>query len=228
MNCDAEISNDIKDPLPKNTHFALFCGRPGSGKTSLAVDMLTDPDKYNRKFTAVHVVAPENSIHSLAKDVFKGHKRMYDTLDADVLEHIMMESEEMASDGKFSLLMIDDFASELKRKDIMALINRIVIRRRHMRLSVWIMTQSLRMVPAPVRKVISHIYMWKPPNNLETQVLYQEMFFVDKKTGADLIRFVFKEDPIHTFMMIDCQQNKAYKNFDEVAWGDEEEEIMLI
>eukprot|EP00873_Tetraselmis_striata_P046097 jgi/Tetstr1/466361/TSEL_010891.t1 len=69
----------------------------GSGKTSLAVNLLTSKQAYKRAFHHVHMVMPPRSVESLKRNVFKSHDKMYPELDYGTLDTIkgrVMESAE--------------------------------------------------------------------------------------------------------------------------------------
>ena len=53
--CDA-LDNTIPQPLPQSLNwFMLLCGRPGSGKTTLILNLIAKRGKlYNKKFDRVY------------------------------------------------------------------------------------------------------------------------------------------------------------------------------
>eukprot|EP00873_Tetraselmis_striata_P041137 jgi/Tetstr1/461401/TSEL_006513.t1 len=93
-------------------------GSAGSGKTSLAVNLLTSKQAYKRAFHHVHVVMPPRSVESLKRNVFKSHDKMYPELDYGTLDTIKGRVMESAEKKEYSLLFMDDVTVALKDKDI--------------------------------------------------------------------------------------------------------------
>jgi DNA replication protein DnaC len=86
--CDHELHKRVTAPLPNGHHFACITGPAGSGKTSMAVSMLTSKQCYKKVFHEVHCIMPAHSRASLKDDIFKGHPRCYDELDYGTLAQI--------------------------------------------------------------------------------------------------------------------------------------------
>ena len=59
FNCD-EIDPSVPKPLPQNlNHFFLICGKPGSSKTTLLMNMIAKRGKmYNKKYDQVYLFSP--------------------------------------------------------------------------------------------------------------------------------------------------------------------------
>ena len=220
MSCDTPLSTKIPHPLPRECHRMIICGAPGSGKTSLATSMLLKGGAYHKVFDRIWVIQPPNSRASYASDPWKGHDRVFDALTADVLEQILAEAKQLASDDKQSLIFIDDQAYELKNKPIERLLRELFFNARHLHLSSWIVTQTLRSVGDKLRKSASHLLTFEPANRVEAKIIAEEYLFTDSKTAAQLFDQVFTEK--HTHMLIDTARRKVYGNWDEIelprAW----------
>ena len=69
FNCD-DIDESIPKPLPQMLNFfMLICGRPGSGKTTLILNLISKRGKmYNKKFDKVFVFSP--SLTTMKEDPF--------------------------------------------------------------------------------------------------------------------------------------------------------------
>ena len=65
----------------------------------------------------------------------------------DVFENICNQVMGYAENEEDTLLLIDDYASELKNGDVLKLLNTIVNNRRHLRLSVWMSVQTYKSIP---------------------------------------------------------------------------------
>ena len=90
---DGILSPEIDRPLPNRHHVWVFSGKPGSGKTSLALSLLTARGKkrqYRGVFDHIFVIMPAPSINSLERNPFKDHpeEKLFRHLDQETLEYI--------------------------------------------------------------------------------------------------------------------------------------------
>ena len=220
MLCDKPISEDIKEPLPSSHHFAAYIGIPGRGKTSLAMSILTHPDGYHKKFNNIFVVMPKNSRESIAGEPFKKHppEKLFEELDASVLEFVHEYAKLESAHGHTSLLIPDDCAAQLKDTQTQKLLKTLIFNRRHLKLSIWICTQGYNQLPLPIRKTITHAYVFKPANKKELENIFTELIFLPKEQVEALSEHMWGEsngfdDGAHNFMMLDTNHSKIYKNF---------------
>ena len=68
FNCDYKLTKRDISPLINHHHFYTFIGIPKSGKTSLAVGLLSTKGKnkvYYKTFHNIILVCPTNSLNSL-------------------------------------------------------------------------------------------------------------------------------------------------------------------
>ena len=212
--CDKSISRTIEAPLPASHHFMAICGPAGSGKTSLMLGMLTSKQMYRRAFHHVHLVMPEHSRGSIKNSPFEGHDKSYNDLDWSTLNKIREAVEAASKKKQYSLIIMDDVGAALKDKEIQRLLKQLIWNRRHLRTSIWIMAQSFNSMPMPIRKSISHLAMYKPNNNKEAKLLFDELVYVEKEDATKLMDFVFEKR--HDFLFVDIAGGTFYKNFDRI------------
>lgn len=216
--CDKCIHKQIKPPLPgrQGAFFLVYCGIPGSGKTSLMISLLTSKDAYKKAFDNVFVIMPSNSAGSLKKNIFEKHDKFYDDLDYSTLSGILEKSKEAAADKKNSLLIMDDVAASLKDTEIQGLLKQIVFNRRHYRLTVWLCVQSYTSIPLPIRKTITHFIGFRPRNKKEYASLFEELIQLPKELSEALQRYIYADGP-HSFMYLDVDRSTFHKGFDEIS-----------
>ena len=113
--CDKDCVGDhLKEPLLEllNVYgFLCVIGWPGSGKTSLAISMITQrkPKIYRKTHHHVLVVMPQNSINSLKNNPFKvlPDQNIYNELDNDSIDTIYrkIDGYSKKDEKQFYLLM---------------------------------------------------------------------------------------------------------------------------
>ena len=68
FNVDGSLGDHIMEPFPNQSFFMIICGKAGSGKTSLLINMLESKAHnriYNRVFDKIVLVLPTNSRKSI-------------------------------------------------------------------------------------------------------------------------------------------------------------------
>ena len=103
---DKDLS--IPEPLPQTQNwFMMICGKPGSGKSSLILNLCCKRGKiYNKKYDRIYLFSP--SLSTMKGNPFEDlpEDQKYDELDLDVIENIL---EEIADSGDKILFILDDY-----------------------------------------------------------------------------------------------------------------------
>lgn len=221
LSCDNPISKQIKEPLPNTAHFMAFIGAAGSGKTSAAISWLTNKDMYHKVFNNIFVVMPPNSRASLAGNIFKNHppEKLFDDLTFSVLDFVKSYCETESPLDHHSLLFIDDCAAALKDANIQKILKSLIFNRRHLKLSIQIMTQSYNQMNLSIRKNLSHAVIFKPRNRKELEIIFSELMFLSKDEQLKLANHVWKEP--HSFLYMNTGSNKLYKNFNLLQFDED-------
>jgi hypothetical protein len=207
-------------------------GRPGSGKTSLSISLITQKNKRVYKKTHHHILIlmPQNSINSLKKNPFKqlNEDSFYNELNDSTISDIYDRVNGYSQDNEKTLLFIDDMTSDLKKsKSIIDTLKKLIYNRRHLKLNVIITAQSYVNIPLDVRKCITNCLMYKPPKK-EMELLFQELIENKKDLFLDIMKIVYTDK--HNFLFINVPTQKMYRNWDELiikedGESSEEEEI---
>ena len=211
--------------------FLCVIGRPGSGKTSLTISLITqkNPKIYRKTHHHVIILMPENSISSLKNNPFKvlADENIYHELNDTSIDSIYNKIDGYSKDDEKTLLFIDDMTSDLKKsKFIIDTFKKLVYNRRHLKLNIIITAQSFVNLPLDIRKNIQNLIMFKPPKK-ELEVVFNELFESKKNMFMDIMRLVF--DDKHNFLFLNVPSQRMFKNFDELIINedsdDEDEEI---
>ena len=216
----------------RNGFITLFCGAPGSGKSSLLLSMLNDKAAYKKAFKNIFYFVPEASFmsvkdhplsHNKSTTVF--HELNAEALDAtyEYLVALRRFNEEMDLPDEHSLLIIDDFANVLKDVDIEKALKRILVKSRHLLCATCITLQGYIMAPRSIRKLATNIILFKPQNIAEWKALVDEhLGTLDKKDAEKLYKYVFDEPYRH--LDIDTKKSTREmfsKNFNQLTIDNE-------
>lgn len=215
---------DINRNIPSANGFVwCLCGSGGSGKSSLLLSMFKSKEYYRSKFDNIFLFTPLTSFLSVEKHPFDKHDKVFHELDCDTLEDIqdeLLSIKEDCVDNEYdmenSLIIIDDFAGDLKDKHLIKCLNRMILKTRHINCS-WIFTlQSYYMFPKILRKQMNYITIFKPKNNTEWLSIASEVFGIDKDKQHSLYEYCFNEPYQH--LDLDLRTSRMYKNFNELLF----------
>jgi ABC-type multidrug transport system ATPase subunit len=122
-------------------------GKPGSGKTSLLISMLTGkgPKKVFRKvFDHILLVMPTSSRGSIKKNPFAKHDadKMYEELNFETITAIYERLHASTEEKEKTLLILDDVGAALKNPEIGKLLRQIIYNRRHVKVHIVVLLQS--------------------------------------------------------------------------------------
>ena len=209
----------VPDPLPRQACFAAFVGPPRSGKSSLTTSLLTQtsPKLYSGVYDHVYLFVPEASFASMSNSPFKGHDKVIHEFTQESLAKLVSTLEQTRKKGENTLVIIDDFMTELKNVSLRKDFERLVANRRHLRCSCWCISQVYRGIPASTRKMISHLFLFRPSNLRELETIREELVPRDRTEFQRIFNYIFKPgaDP-HTFMMIDTATGELYNKFAKI------------
>jgi len=214
---DYEVK-DVEKPFPSVASYMVFCGKSRSGKSSLITSILTNRRIYRNAFHNVIICIPKHSFSSMSeKDnpfLALDQEKVYHDFNYDVLENIYNQIIAYASEEEDTLLLIDDYASELKNRDLLKLLNSLVNNRRHLRLSIWMSVQTYKSIPLSNRKTINVLVLFKCSNKAEIKAIWEEMTFLSKDVFFDLLMYVFKKP--YDYIVIDRDKNEYYRKFNKI------------
>ena len=209
----------VEKPFPSVASYLVFVGKSRSGKSSLITSLLKNRRLYRNAFHNVIIVIPKHSFHSMSERdnpfLALDKEKIYHDLNINVLETIYFQIMGYAENEEDTLLLIDDYASELKNGDILKLLNTFVNNRRHLRLSVWMSVQTYKSIPLSNRKTINMLVMFKCMNKAEIKAIWEEMTFLQKDDFFNLLEFVFHK-PYH-YLVLDRDNNEYYRKFNKIS-----------
>ena len=143
---------------------------------------------------------------------------MYHDLNVNILESIYEEildykrqSIEEGRDIEHSCVIIDDYADGLKDNDIILMLKKMLIKSRHLNCFFIFTLQAYNMFPLVLRKLITNITLFKPKNNIETEIIRSELLNMNKDDFNELYNYIFDEPYNH--MDFDTTTMTIRKNY---------------
>lgn len=229
MVCDVLIDKKLTkypviDACFSRTNFTIVTGLMGQGKTTLAVQMINS--LYRNVFTDVYVVMPANSIASIPdKSNFTKEldpeEHLYHEYNEDTLNTIYDKLQDNAAEGNHSLLLLDDFGNDYKDKRCEKLLNRIIIRMRHLRCSVMVLAQNIYQLPKKMREVASNLVTYNLGKSQMEKIFHE---FMNMKQDKFTEVMGLYKDP-HDYLLLNIRKQKLYYKFEaEVILNEDKDE----
>ena len=123
----------------------IFCGQPNSGKSLCILNLL------------LHKKPPFQKIYLIHNDP---NTQEYSSIDTEILEEIP-EIDEIDTDIR-NLIIIEDINYRSLSKEQKALLDRMFgCFSTHSNISIWITSQDAISVPPSVRRMASHVFLWR-------------------------------------------------------------------
>jgi len=211
-----------------NTPFTTYLvGRPSSGKSHWIESIMkkqyrVGPGKATC-FDSIFVVAPESCQQSY-KDSFAEDcdpEKVFDSLTINNLMEIYEGVKETMGRGEgsnekyFSLLIIDDCATELRNRNIQKLLLTMLRNHRHIHLSVIVASQNYMAIEKNCRDNLKHLVQFNTTNKLEKDRIMKEWVGAyDKYQFEELWAYLFAEP--YQFLMCDRKTDQLHKTFNPI------------
>jgi GTPase SAR1 family protein len=202
--------------LLNNYGFLTVIGRPGSGKTSMAISMITQkkPKIYKKCFHHIFILMPAESIKSLKKNPFEKLENIYNELNDSTINEIYHKIKLNSENNEKSLLFCDDMTADLKKsKFVIDTMKKLIYNRRHLKLNIIITAQSYNNIPLDVRKNISSLILFKPPKK-ELEIIFEELVENKEDLFLEIMKMAYDEK--HNFLFINIPTQRMFKNWDEL------------
>jgi DNA replication protein DnaC len=222
MNCDGGLHDKLdKYDLTKflNNHSTnLLIGKSGSGKTSLLYSFFKSPKLFRKVYHTVYLFQPQASRHSMNDKIFETlpEDQKYDELTAENLYNVMDKIKNEDKDFNNAIL-IDDMGAYLKDNDNLKVLKELIFNRRHMRTSIWFLTQTYISVPKEIRKLFSNIFVFRV-SKTELTTIFDELVEQKKEYITELSKLVY--DKPHQYLFINTDSQRLFKGFDELIIED--------
>ncbi len=218
------VDNKLKDKLDNieifkltnKSHFGLFLGKAGSGKSSLVISFLSSKDAFKKCFHNVFLFCPANSRSSIKDDFWESNleeEQIHDDLNIDNLIDAYSKIEQDSLQGFKSLIILDDVQKNLKG-DCEKFLLHIINNRRHNRICIWICCQNYKTIPLQVRLTLTDLFIFKVGKQ-EIENIYEELTEIDKNKFNIITNNAYKN--IGDFLYLNCLSQRLFNDWDEIV-----------
>lgn len=226
IDCKFSCDNNLHEKLEKYeiTKFLnksscnLFIGKPAQGKTSLLYNFFKNKKLLNKVYDNIIIFQPETSRMSMNDQLFNElpEDQKYEEL---TLENLLEVYNKLTDTKKKTntAVIFDDLGSSFKNKEIKTLFKKLVMNRRHLKLSIFVLIQTYKSLEKDVRKLFINVWLFKT-GQPDLEEIFYELIVFKKKDIPDLINFVFNEK--YNYLFFNTESNRLFKLWDEIITKD--------
>jgi hypothetical protein len=228
FDCDKPIHEKLNkfDLLRENFNMpntTVILGKPGSGKTSLALNFICNKQFYKKCFDHVYIVMPVYSRNSLVDSPLEGlpPDRFYDELSVKTMDDLYEKIQKSSKEKEYSFILYDDVQDALKNTEIALKFKRLIANQRHLKLVSFIMLQNYMTLPSDIRKIVTN-YIIFDLGKREVRQLVDDIYKLDKNDFYEIYKKVFgsQETEPHTWLFYNTKNNSLYHEFDKIIIDD--------
>jgi hypothetical protein len=226
MNCDLPIDPKLEKyesikTCFSNHNFTILAGLMGQGKTSTMISLMKNV--FRKCYNDVYVIIPQISLHSISDkdniflaDGINDEDHLYHEYNGDTLETIYQKLVENASDDYTSMLIIDDFGANFRTdKQAEKVLNKIIIKMRHLKCSIFLLGQNIFQLPRKWREIATNLICFNLGKS-QMKKIFDE-FFEYKQEQFDEIMKLYKSP--HDYLLLNLKYKRLFYNFDEVKFN---------
>lgn len=224
MVCDESIDAKLEEHEAVKCCFSkssttLISGGTGSGKSTWVIQMMRGV--FKKCFHDIILIIPEESFRSIKeKDnpfLKIDSENIYHELNSEVLSEVYTKVEENASEGYYTLLIIDDFGADLKIKSNELILNRMFLKQRHLRLTTFVLTQNYFMTPKKMREIVTNLVMFNT-NKSQNFKVFRELFDLKPEQFESLLKLI---PTAHDYALLNLKYKRIFVDWNEVSFDDE-------
>ena len=232
MICDKCITDakgrSVAAPLMDTSHFYIISGASGSGKSNLIVNLLksnkTTKDKKHKKsyrnaFDNIILVSP--SAHTIKDSPLENisNDQKFDSISEEVFELVDSMTDDAIQENKHTLLILDDISSQLRMKENEKRLNQLIKNRRHLNLSIWIVTHKVTDASPALRSNANLIFLFRPKTTREIDTIQSEYMMMSKSRADEIMNAAYKDR--YDFLLLDTSLRtgsdfRYFRNYNEL------------
>lgn len=193
--------------FPPHPHMIGFSAPPGSGKTNVIINLLTNPLAFKKFFHKVFAIIPTFYNDPKWKSINIPEDQVMTQFNSAEFVSLLEDHNKAEGDGQnHRLLFIFDDAianKELFNNNKDSILNKLAFNRRHWNASVWIVTQSYKMVPRNIRTNMSSWVFFATGNSSEKERIFEEMQGLIPDDAMEWIWDDATSEP-YSFLFVNC------------------------
>lgn len=193
--------------FPPHPHMIGFSAPPGSGKTNVIINLLTNPLAFKKFFHLVYCVIPTFYNDPKWKALNIPEDQVMTQFDPAAFVSLLEDHNKAEGNGQnHRLLFIFDDAianKELFNNNKDSILNKLAFNRRHWNASVWVVTQSYKMVPRNIRTNMSSWVFFATGNASEKDRIFEEMQGLLPDDAMEWIWDDATAEP-YSFLFVNC------------------------
>jgi hypothetical protein len=179
------------------------------------MNMICNKYMYYKMFNSIWICSP--SLHTIEKKIDLKYGGMIPEFSLEILNEIIgtqkaLQAEKEPEEEDYEcLLILDDVVAKMAKnmQELVAL----AYNRRHLNITLMIITQKYNKCPKELRDVASHLILYKTANDDEEEVR-KEWSYKKKDPFGELCEFVYNMPKQFLFIRRDYPEDqKYYKNF---------------
>jgi len=224
--CDEEINKKLNEfPLAKDflnkSNTTIFIGKPGSGKTSLLINIIKK--LYKKCFEYIYVFMPNHSRKSLKNNIFDKYldpSQIYEELNEATISDLYEKLKQNSNDGYRSLVIYDDVQKALKDHSVLKSLKNIIANQRHLKVVNLILLQNYFALDKSLREIITNIIMFKM-NKSQTEKIFNENIESAKDKFNNIRDIVFNK--AYSWMFINPSSQRIFNSdWNEIIFNDDD------
>jgi DNA replication protein DnaC len=216
MHCDTIIDKKLLEyPAIEcafsQPSFTILSGKMGVGKTSLLINLIREP--LAGCFHNMITIIPEVSLASIHKkdNIFikEGEgMHLYNNYDVETLEDIYDKLLESSKHGEYTILAIDDFGSVFKKaKQEAIILNKIIVKMRHLRCSILLLAQNIYQLPKSWREIATNLVTYNLGKS-QMSKLFKEFFDYTEDQYQEIMQLYKKP---HDWLLLNLKHKRLFK-----------------
>ena len=224
--CDDELHPTLNNyellklAFNKLSTASLILGIPGQGKTTFMQSLFSTNKALRGKYSKIFLFCPPRSRESMLDGALNAipEEQIYDELTYDNLNEVMQICK-MENDNKLKtkfkyMIIMDDMGSYLRNKNILNLFKELLMNRRHLRISIIVLTQTWMSSHPECRKLYSNFFIFKVNKRSLSEIFEEILQERNKELINDITDLVYDEP--HSFLYINSDNGRKFKNWDEI------------
>ena len=172
-------------------------------------------------FNNIILVSP--SAHTIKDSPLENisNDQKFDSISEEVFELVDSMTDDAIQENKHTLLILDDISSQLRMKENEKILNQLIKNRRHLNLSIWIVTHKSTDASPALRSNANLIFLFRPKTTREIDTIQSEYMMMSKQRADEIMNAAYKDR--YDFLLIDTSLRtgsdfRYFRNYSELIF----------